>query len=162
MPVVRQRFVEPPRLVSDHWALAFVKWCLAWMLVFWIGLPAAVKLLVILCGFDLLSCLLTHRSGLRETLRRVSVTLLLCGAVHVVYATAKDLSGFNVGFELGTAVALFYVFGELVEITLNCSTVAPIPPQLVSWLERAQGMTRTQKKQVAALKDVERISHDAL
>ena len=131
--------------VNDHWLLTGLKWCLAALVSLWLSIPGAVQLLVILSGFDLLSCLFTHRSALWLTLRRVTVTLLLCGAVHVVYVMAHDLSGFNVGFDIGSAVVIFYVVGELVEITLNCSTVIRIPPKFVEWLETAQGVTGTKQ-----------------
>ena len=141
--------------MPDHWALNALKWIVAGCAAFWLSLPAAVQLLVVLSGFDLLSCLFTHRASLHATLKRIVVTLILTGAVEVVYVMAKDLSGFNLGFDIGTAVALFYVFGEMIELTLNCSTLVRIPPPLVAFLEKAQGMTGQQRKDLAELE-----SHD--
>jgi phage-related holin len=139
----------------NDWTWKVVKASLAVLLGFWLTIPAAVQLLVVLSAFDVLSCLLTHRSSMRDTLRRIAGQLLLCGAIHVVFVMAKDISGFNVGFDMGTAVALFYVFGELLEVTLNCSTACRIPPKLVEWLEAAQGMTGKQKE------DLAHVEHDS-
>ena len=72
--------------------------------------------------------------------------ILLCGVVHVVYIKAGSLSGFNVGFDIGTAVTMFYVFGELIEILLNCATVVTLDPRLLQWLVTAQGLTNKQKR----------------
>ncbi len=138
---------------SEHWALFAFKWCAAAVASIWMTVPAAVQLLVILCGFDLLSCLFTKHRSLRLTLRRVAVTLLLCGVIHVVYTMARSLSGFNVGFDIGAAVAMFYVFGEIIEIVLNCSTVVKIPPKLIEWLETAQGLTNSQKADLDKVSD---------
>jgi len=160
MPRVREH--ENYGIVSDHWILNFLKACVAATVSVWLSIPGAVQLLVILSAFDLASTLFTHRSALWTTLRRVSVTLLLCGAVHVVYAMAKDLSGFNVGFDIGTAVVLFYVVGEIIEITLNCSMVIRIPPKFIEWLETAQGMTGAQKKQVQGMKEPKTRLYDEL
>ncbi len=163
MPVVRRR--ENYGIVSDHWILNFLKACVAAAASVWLTIPVAIQVLAVVCAFDLASCLLTHRSSMRDTLRRVAVTLLLCGCIMVVYTMAKDVAGFSIAVgpvNIGTAVVIFYIAGELLEITLNCSTVIRISPKLLEWLEKAQGMTGAQKKQVAALKDVERISHDAL
>ena len=138
---------------SEHWALFALKWCAAAVASIWLSVPAAVQLLVILCCFDLLSCMFTRHRSLRLTLKRLAVTLLLCGVIHIVYTFAHSLSGFNVGFDIGAAVAMFYVFGEIIEIVLNCSTVVKIPPKLVQWLETAQGLTGSQKADLDKVAD---------
>lgn len=144
--------------MADIWALRFAKACLGATLAFWLGVPVAVQLLVILFGFDILSCLLTHRSSIQHTLKRSALTLILCGAVHITWVMAKDITGFNVGFDIGSAVITYYIFGELIEITLNCGTVIGIPPKLINWLERAQSMTgqarqiRDQREEIASLR----------
>lgn len=101
--------------MADIWALRFAKACLGATLAFWLGVPVAVQLLVILFGFDILSCLLTHRSSIQHTLKRSALTLILCGAVHITWVMAKDITGFNVGFDIGSAVITYYIFGELIE-----------------------------------------------
>lgn len=134
--------------MNDTWALRIAKTFLGMAAAFWVGVPAAVQLLVILIGFDLLSCLMTHRSSIQRTLRRGALTLLLCGAIHITYVMAKDMTGFNAGFDIGSAVVCYYILGEMIEITLNCGTVIGIPGWFIKWLEKAQSMTGNQQKKI--------------
>jgi len=122
----------------DSGSLAYWKAIAALAVGFWLTVPAVVQLLVVLCLFDLLSTLMTHRSSFGQTARRVSVTLFLCGCVHLVYAMGMLVSGLNIGWDVGTAVSGFYVFGEILEIVLNCATVINVPPWLLEWCQRAQ------------------------
>lgn len=134
--------------MPENWFWYGVKAITGAIIGIWLSAPAAVKLLVILFGFDLVSCLFTHRASVKSTLRRFAVTMLLSLAVHILYASAKELTGFNVGFDLGAAVALYYVFGETIELALNCSTVIDLPPWLMGLLEKAQGMTGKQRRTI--------------
>lgn len=126
-------------LVSlETWEWRVAKAIFALGLSFWLAVPIVVHLLVFLFLFDLVSTLITSRSSFKSTARRAVVTLLLCGAVHVVWSVATSLTGLMVGSDVGSAVSLFYVLGELIEITLNCSTVITVPPWLLRTLEKAQ------------------------
>lgn len=147
--------------MNDTWALRIVKACLGGALAFWVSVPAAVQLLVILIGFDLLSCLMTHRSGIQHTLKRGTLTLLLCGATHITWVMAKDITGFNLNFDIGSAVVVYYIFGELIEIFLNCGTVIGIPPKFIQWLETAQSMTGQQKTINAQRREIDTLKRNA-
>lgn len=138
--------------MPENWFWNGLKIIAAGIVSYWVSVPLAFKLLFILFGLDLISCLFTHRASVKVTLRRFVMTLILCLAVYVLFGAAKEL-GFNVGFDVGAGVVLYYVFGETIELASNCSTVIDLPPWLMNLLEKAQGLTGRQRRDSALKPD---------
>ena len=132
---------------------ALVKWLISAAIGLWISVPAAVRILAIICCFDVLTGLLSHKCNLRELLRRICVSLILVLAIHYVYSMAKQEAGLNVGFDIASMVGVWYIFAELISIAHNCVDAGgDVPPLVLDWLDKAQGLTSREHDEIQALR----------
>mgnify|MGYP001594869448 CR=1 FL=1 len=105
---------------------------------FLMSVPTAVKLLLVLMALDYATGLivawmrkkLSSDEGLRGLLKKALV-LILVAASHAVTHSAEF------GFDLGSAVAMFYCVNELLSIVENCGHAGvKIPNILLQAIEK--------------------------
>lgn len=131
-----------------------LKWLVSGAIAIWISIPIAVQLLTILCAVDLLSSIGNPMRHFRDVLRRIATMLLLVMTVYLVYNTAKQQTGFNVGFDIAAAVCTFYIIGESIYILQNCAAAGlRIPPWLLRLLAKSEDLTRSERRDVETLEN---------
>jgi phage-related holin len=115
----------------------------------WVSVPFAIKLLCLLSVIDIATGLFHSKKAISLQVKQLSLAIFFTISIHFVLLYAKNQGFFNVGFDLASAVCLFYVMTELISIVQNIDAAGvPVPPQVLEFLEKAEGITTYQKKEV--------------
>jgi phage-related holin len=117
-----------------------------------VSVPVALQILFILSALDVVTALFSPKRSITITIRRVVMAMLLAATVFYVYALAKTQTGINVGFDLGSAVCMFYSVGEAINVAKNFSDSGVyFPPVILTLLSKAEGITGAEKAEIDAL-----------
>jgi toxin secretion/phage lysis holin len=129
---------------SDNVAPRAGKWTVAIVAAFWLKIPYMVKLLLGMMALDMVTGLLasfirketSSESGARG-LAKKALVLILVGVSHIVS------DPLHLGVDLGSAVALAYMFNELISIIENAARAGvPIPGPLIDVLRKFKGIPK--------------------
>lgn len=124
----------------------------AGVLSLWVSVPVALQILFILSALDVVTALFSPKRSITITIRRVVMAMLLAATVFYVYALAKTQTGINVGFDLGSAICMFYSVGEAINVAKNFSDSGVyFPPVVLTLLSKAEGITGAEKAEIDAL-----------
>lgn len=125
---------------------------IAAMVSLWLSIPAAIQILFCLGLVDVVTSFLTQRRTMMAVVKKLTLILILCGTVCVIYDMAKNNTGLNIGFDVCTGVAAFYCLGEIIAILQNLSWGGvDFPPFLLTALSKAGGLTGRQQGEIDAL-----------
>ena len=124
--------------------MEYIKYVVAGMLgalaAFWVSIPIAVWYLLLFMGLDYLTGLiagfanksLSSDVGLHG-LKRKALVLILVGTAHAVTHSLE------VGYDLGTAVAIAYCVNEFISIVENCHRAGVwVPGVLLEAMEKGK------------------------
>jgi phage-related holin len=141
---------------SEHtlltWVITALKWLASFLAAFWITIDLDLRVLVVLSVADIVSTFFNPHRSLPGTTRRITVTFLLVGVTHYVFNVAKNQTGLNLGFDVAAVVCTFYILGEIIAVVRNCAAAGlTIPPQLLSALTKAEGLSGVDKQEIEAL-----------
>ncbi len=137
---------------SGTWGVTTAKWGISLIASAWLAIDVDLRILALLCIADVLIVLFNPVASLWKTARRLAVTLILVGTVHIVYRLAKDQTGLNLGFDLASVVSGFYCLGEVIVILKGVSAMGiDIPPALLDLASKAEGLSGHNKQEIAAL-----------
>jgi len=132
----------------------------------WTPMPFAIQVLCIVSLGELFTGLFNPTNRLFLNLKRISLSIILTLCVCSLIDTAKMRAGINIGFDMCSAVAMFYILGSSIKITQNLSMAGVnIPPVLLDFMEKAEGMTGSRlnahhREQVATLKAQQKVASD--
>lgn len=136
-----------------NWGVIGAKWIVAFAASLWMDADTDIKILCILACADLAISMFNHSISLFLVIRRLAITFILVGTVHFVYSIARSQTGLNVGFDISALVAGFYCLGEAIKILKNADAVGiQLPPVLLDFVSKAEGITGTDKQEIIALK----------
>ena len=124
----------------------YLKWIVATAIgalsAFFVSIPTAVWYLLLFMGLDYATGLvvgfkakkLSSTVGL-EGLKKKALVLILVGTAHAV------THSFEIGYDLGSAVAIAYSLNELISIVENCSRAGIwIPKVLLDTLDKLKNL----------------------
>ena len=118
----------------------------------WISIPTALQILFVLSALDIVTTLFSPHRSLQNTIRRVSMAILLCATVFYLYTLSKASTGINLGFDLGSAVCMFYSVGEAIQIAKNFNDSGVyFPPVILTILAKSEGITGRDRAEIDAL-----------
>ena len=144
-------------------SFAVIKGIVAAFTGWWVSVPLALQTLFWLSVLDVVSSLFSPHRSITQTIRRVVLAILLAATVFYLYGLAKAQSGLNLGFDLGSAVCMFYAVGEAVQVAKNFNEAGVgFPPVILNLLAKADGLTTGERNELDALKLKQQQESEAL
>ncbi len=129
-----------------------VKVAIAAVTSMWMYADTDIKILGILMTADFIISLFNRGVSILMLCRRLGGTVVIVGTIHVIFNIAKEEAKLNIGFDISAMVAMFYCIGEAVTILSKASAITRLPPVLLDWLSKAEGITSADKDEILALK----------
>ena len=139
------------------------KWLIAAIAAIWTPLPLAIQILCIVSMVDLATVLFNPTRRLGLATKRVSIILILTFTICILSDMAKAKAGFNIGFDICSAVAFFYALSAGIRIMQNVNAAGvSLPPVLLDFMSKAEGITGSERDEIDALKLSQGQAVDAL
>jgi toxin secretion/phage lysis holin len=142
-------YYQRPNALFRVKAMVVWKWAIAAVIAFWVGLPIAIHLLLILMAFDFATGIMA--SAIQKQLDpnvgwrglgKKCMTLMLVAVCHLI------VNPLNIGIDLGAGVAFAYSANEVISIIENCArSGVPIPDILLSTLAKFKTIKFSQGQQ---------------
>ncbi len=140
--------IDNPDSLFVGCAKVFVAYCVSE----WLAAPALLRMVGVLCLVDVITALVSAEVRVIARIRRVVLTIILTLTVQYFYTQLKVETQFNIGFDLASMVAGFFIIQELIVITNNCSDGGTkLPPKWMRFLKRAEGVLSADEVEDAAL-----------
>ncbi len=106
-----------------------------------------MTLFCMLAALEVITGLFNSAYHLKPETKRIALSLLLTMAVHMVYQYAIGHSELRLPFDAGSAAGFFYCIHSAIKATRNFDAAGvPLPPILLEWLKKAEGLTGADKK----------------
>jgi len=118
----------------------------------WTPPTFAMGLLVMIAALEIITGLLNAEYHLKPETKRVCASMFFTLAIHILYSFANRHTGLSIGFDAGSAAALFYCLHSAIKAIQNFDAAGvPIPPFVIEYLRKAEGLTGADKKAVERL-----------
>jgi phage-related holin len=120
----------------------------------WLHSDADLKIFGILICVDFIMGVLSGRINLRVKCRQIAGMVLFVGTAHLIYGIIRTNQSFPIDPAwLPSALTLFYSTTEAISIMRNMDAIGvSLPPKILDWLIKAEGLTGADKREIVALK----------
>ena len=139
---------------NEAWFVRTAKFLVAIFSYAWLSTPNSIHMLLVLMAIRFLTCLFDPRGSLPLLAKRLAYTALICESVHLMYSMGETNYGWTT--DPTTFTAVFFSVEQVIAILRNGQSIGVgLPPKLIDWLVKAEGLTGTQRSEMESSFKVE-------